>query len=77
MTEILAFFKKWILGIAMRKQGTPLAAGGRILEIKMGLCFGDSRAHTRAYVTAESPQQSPFLAQKPTLKTESLIKRGF
>ena len=33
---------------------------------KNGALQGESRAHTRAYVTAESPQQSPFLAQKPT-----------
>ncbi len=33
---------------------------------KNGALQGDSRAHTRVYVTAESPQQSPFLAQKPT-----------
>ena len=33
---------------------------------KNGALQGDSRAHTKAYVTAESPQQSPFLAQKPT-----------
>ena len=30
---------------------------------KNGALQGDSRAHTQAYVTAESPQQSPFLAQ--------------
>ena len=35
---------------------------------KNGALQGDSRAHTQAYVTAESPQQSPFLAQKPTPK---------
>ncbi|WP_232048581.1 glycosyltransferase family 9 protein [Helicobacter canis] len=33
---------------------------------KNGALQGDSRAHTRVYVTAESPQQSPFLAPKPT-----------
>ena len=34
--------------------------------------FGDFRttADHKAYVTAESPQQSPFLAQKPTPKTK-------
>ena len=36
---------------------------------KNGALQGDSRAHTKAYVTAESPQQSPFLAQKPTLES--------
>ena len=35
---------------------------------KNGALLWRSRAHTRAYVTAESPQQSPFLAQKPTPK---------
>ncbi|WP_317373131.1 hypothetical protein, partial [Helicobacter canis] len=41
---------------------------------KNGDCCGDyhSRAHTRAYVSAESPQQSPFLAQKPTPKRLAL-----
>ena len=33
---------------------------------KNGALQGESRAHTKAYVTADSPQQSPFLAQKPT-----------
>ena len=33
---------------------------------------GESRAHTRAYVTTDSPQQSPFLAPKPTPKTKKL-----
>ena len=31
---------------------------------------GDSRAHTRAYITADLSQQSPFLAQKPTPETK-------
>ncbi|MDL0079059.1 carbamoyl transferase [Helicobacter sp. CPD2-1] len=35
--------------------------GDRIVALQ-----GDSRAHTRAYVTAESPQQSAILAPKPT-----------
>ena len=35
---------------------------------KNGALQGESRAHTLAYVTADSPQQSPFLAQKPTPK---------
>ena len=35
---------------------------------KNGALQGDSRAHTWAYVTAESLQQSPFLAQKTTPK---------
>ena len=39
---------------------------------KNGALQGDSRAHTRAYVSAESPQQSPFLAQKPTPKRLAL-----
>ena len=33
---------------------------------KNGALQGESRAHTLAYVTADSPQQSPFLAPKPT-----------
>ena len=37
---------------------------------KNGALQGDSRAHTWAYVTAESPQQSPFLAKKPTPKSQ-------
>ena len=37
---------------------------------KNGALQGDSRAQLYAYVTAESPQQSPFLAQKPTPKTK-------
>ena len=36
---------------------------------KNGALQGESRAHTLAYVTADSPQQSPFLAQKPTPET--------
>ena len=36
---------------------------------KNGALQGESKAHTLAYVTADSPQQSPFLAKKPTLKT--------
>ena len=35
---------------------------------KNGALQGESRAHTWAYVTADSPQQSPFLAPKPTPK---------
>ncbi|ETD26691.1 hypothetical protein HMPREF2087_01076 [Helicobacter canis NCTC 12740] len=38
--------------------------GDRIVALQ-----GDSRAHTRAYVTAESSQQSAILAKKPTPKT--------
>ncbi|KAA8709122.1 hypothetical protein F4V45_05515 [Helicobacter canis] len=37
--------------------------GDRIVALQ-----GDSRAHTRAYVTAESSQQSAILAKKPTPK---------
>ena len=37
--------------------------GARIVALQ-----GESRAHTRAYVTADSPQQSAILAQKPTPK---------
>ena len=33
---------------------------------RIGVLQGDSRAHTWVYVTAESPQQSTILAQKPT-----------
>ena len=35
---------------------------------KNGALQGESRAHTWAYVTADSPQRSPFLAPKPTPK---------
>ncbi|ETD27930.1 ATP-binding cassette domain-containing protein [Helicobacter canis] len=38
------------------------------LSDKNGALQGESRAHTLAYVTADSPQQSPFLASKPTPK---------
>ena len=40
---------------------------------KNGALQGESRAHTRAYVTAGSPQQSPFLAQKPTPKPSQIL----
>ncbi|WP_147600322.1 hypothetical protein [Helicobacter canis] len=37
-----------------------------VLGDKNGALQGESRAHTWSYVTADSPQQSPFLAPKPT-----------
>ena len=37
---------------------------------KNGALQGESKARTWACVTADSPQQSPFLAQKPTPKTK-------
>ena len=40
---------------------------------KNGALQGESRAHTRSYVTADSPQQSPFLAQKPTPKLSQIL----
>ena len=44
------------------------AARRQDLGDKNGALQGESRAHTLAYVTADSPQQSPFLAPKPTPK---------
>ena len=43
--------------------------GDRIVALQ-----GDSRAHTWAYVTAESPQQSAILAPKPTPKPNQAQK---
>ncbi|WP_317371654.1 ABC transporter ATP-binding protein [Helicobacter canis] len=37
-------------------------------EVRIVALQGESRAHTKAYVTADSPQQSAILAQKPTPK---------
>ncbi|KAA8707638.1 glycosyltransferase [Helicobacter canis] len=37
-------------------------------EVRIVALQGESRAHTRVYVTADSPQQSAILAQKPTPK---------
>ena len=37
---------------------------------KNGVLQEQTWAHTRAYVTADSPQQSPFLAPKPTPETK-------
>ena len=46
------------------------AARRQDLGDKNGALQGESRAHTLAYVTADSPQQSPFLAPKPTPKPQ-------
>ena len=37
-------------------------------EVRIVALQGESRAHTKAYLTADSPQQSAILAQKPTPK---------
>ena len=49
------------------------AARRQDLGDKNGALQGESRAHTLAYVTADSPQQSPFLAQKPTPKPNQAL----
>lgn len=40
------------------------------LEARIVALQGESREHTKAYVTADSPQQSAILAPKPTPKTK-------
>ena len=52
------------------------AARRQDLGDKNGALQGESRAHTRAYVTADSPQQSPFLAPKPTPETKKAESTG-
>ncbi|WP_051400895.1 hypothetical protein [Helicobacter canis] len=49
------------------------AARRQDLGDKNGALQGESRAHTLAYVTADSPQQSPFLAPKPTPKPNQAL----
>ncbi len=44
------------------------AARRQDFEARIVALQGESRAHTLAYVTADSPQQSAILAQKPTPK---------
>ena len=46
------------------------AARRQDLGDKNGALQEQTWAHTRAYVTADSPQQSPFLAPKPTPETK-------
>ena len=49
------------------------AARRQDLGDKNGALQGESRAHTLAYVTADSPQQSPFLAPKPTPEPSQIL----
>ncbi|WP_156919477.1 hypothetical protein [Helicobacter canis] len=44
---------------------------------KNGALQGGAREHTRAYVTADPPQQSPFLAPKPAIAVQGEAEAGF
>ena len=72
-----ASFSSRILGIAVLEARLCMFGNAvcsrQDLGDKNGALQGESRAHTLAYVTADSPPQSPFLAPKPTQspKTES------
>ena len=56
----------------LQNNDSPNAARRQDLGDKNGALQEQTWAHTRAYVTADSPQQSPFLAPKPTPKNKKL-----
>ena len=57
----------------LQSSNSTNAARRQDLGDKNGALQGESRAHTLAYVTADSPQQSPFLAPKPTPKPKKAL----